>query len=46
VGFAGVLVVASVVGRALVEDEDVATLAGHVTSGASRFRVWASGLGR
>jgi len=46
VGFAGVLVVASVVGRALVEDEDVAHLASHVTSGASRLRVRASGLVR
>ena len=46
VGFAGVLVVASVVGRALVEDEDVARLTGHVTSGAARLRVWASGLVR
>jgi membrane protein len=46
VGFAAVLVVASVVGRALVEDEDVTRLSGHVTSGAARLRVWASGLVR
>ena len=46
VGFAGVLVVAAVVGRALAEDDDVARLVGHVTSGAARLRVWASSLVR
>ena len=46
VGFAGVLVVAAVVGRAVAEDDDVARLVGHVTSGAARLRVWASSLVR